>query len=256
MVSSEGIAARLSREPLHPVARFPTASNATLLCWLGELPPELPHAISLADGDPDCLAVYKPRQGEAPLWDFPDGTLYRREIAAHVVDRLLGWDMVPVTVARDDGPFGTGSVQEFVPHDPDRHYFWMIEEGPADLLPQLERMVLFDLVVNNTDRKGGHVVLAPDGRIRLVDHGVCFHAEPKVRTVAWHFAGEPPSADDRHAVGRLAERLQPGGDGAEALAGLLEPYEIEATRRRAQTVSRMAAFPEPRGPRPVPWPML
>lgn len=239
----------LATAELEPVGRFAHASNATLLCRLA---------------GSDDMVVYKPRRGEVPLHDFPDGTLWLREVAAYVVSNALGWPRVPETVRRDDGPFGPGSVQRYVPHDPDRHYFWLLEHGGEGVLRQLRRMVLFDLVVNNADRKGGHVLLADDDavpdrggdRIYLVDHGVCFAAEPKLRTVAWHFAGEPVPPDDRERAAWLAEQVHQGGELAARLDGLLSTGELDALSRRAQSAAETDTFPFPSGPRPYPWPLL
>ncbi|MBW3665393.1 MAG: SCO1664 family protein [Actinobacteria bacterium] len=240
-LADRDVAELLRHRPLEPVERFVAASNATLLCELG-------------DG---IRAVYKPRRGEAPLWDFPEGTLYRREVAAYEVSRSLGWDAVPVTVIREEGPLGPGSIQLHVPHDPEEHYFALLERGDEQILDQLRRMVVFDLLINNADRKGGHVLRDADGRVWLVDHGVCFHREPKLRTVAWEFAGEPLPSDLVDDTGRLARDLRGGGDGVGARrAGLLDPLEIDALRRRAEAVIRLDALPDPAGPRPFPWPLL
>lgn len=233
---------RLRHAPFEVVGRFADASNATLL-------------VRFSDGTDD-LAVYKPQRGEAPLWDFPDGTLHRREVAAYVVSELLGWDLVPQTVLRDDGPFGVGSLQRFVQHDPSRHYFALLEEGRPDLLDELRRMVVFDIVIDNADRKGGHVLVeeTADGeRIRLVDHGVTFNAERKLRTVAWDFAGQPVPEDLRGEVAVLGQR---GGEIRQALDGLLSPIEVGVLLQRMQSIAGLDVFPEPSGPRPFPWPLV
>lgn len=234
------VADLLRHSPLQPVGRFASASNATLLCELEQ----------------GLRAVYKPRRGEAPLWDFPGGTLYRREVAAYEVDRALGWGAVPITVVREDGPYGAGSVQLHVAHDPDEHYFALVEQDDADTIAQLRRMVVFDLVINNADRKGGHVLRDGHGHVWLVDHGVCFHREPKLRTVAWEFAGERLSHDLQADVGRLAQDLARPNGLAGRLRTLLDPLEVDALRRRAVAVSQLDALPAPAGPRPFPWPLL
>lgn len=237
----------LHTAPLEVLGRFADASNATLLC----------RVRGVQIGGRELLAVYKPRAGERPLWDFPAGTLHRREVAAEVVDRALGWGMVPTTVLRDDAPHGVGSVQRFVEHDPDHHYFTLLEQGDPDVLAQLRRMVAFDVITNNTDRKGGHVLLDADRRLWLVDHGVCFHVEPKLRTVGWDLAGEavPPSVRDDAA--RLADQLAgPSGAAARRLAELLAPEEVAATVARAGALASMETFPSPSGPRPWPWPPI
>lgn len=148
-------------------------------------------------------AIYKPQRGERPLWDFPEGTLHLREVAAYRLSLVLGWPFIPPTVLRD-GPGGEGSLQLFVEHDPNRHFFEQREE-PA-LVPQLQRIALFDYVANNADRKGGHCLLDADGRIWAIDHGLCFHAQYKLRSVIWDWAGEPaiPSRRSRRYQPRLA----------------------------------------------------
>lgn len=258
------VAHRLRTAPLEPLGRFPTASNATLLVRLrdrdprsiGELAARLGRTPTVTDLPPDDLAVYKPRRGEAPLWDFPEGTLHKREVAAYLVSEALGWDLVPVTVLRDDAPFGPGSVQRYVPHDPDDHYFSLVEQDDAEVARALARMVVFDLLIDNADRKGGHVLREAGGtaRIRLVDHGVSFHTEPKLRTVAWHLADAPVPA---HLRDRVAAVAHDGWDAlVTALAPLLSPEEIASLRHRAVRIAGLTRFPSPQGPRPYPWPLL
>ena len=247
--------ARLTTAPLEVIGQYATASNVTLLCHLGPVPRS-----SVAAHDPDSfppqdLVIYKPQQGEAPLWDFPTGTLYRREVAAFEVDRLLGWGMVPLTVVREDGPMGRGAVQRYVPHDPNRHYFWMLEQDDQDLTAQLLRMVVFDLVIDNADRKGGHVLLEDD-RVRLVDHGVSFHVEPKLRTVAWHFAGSEVPADLARDATELSTCLRARGPDTVALRRLLNEREYQRLIERAEEVAGIQRLPDPTGPRPYPWPLL
>ncbi|HEX2029573.1 MAG TPA: SCO1664 family protein [Nitriliruptorales bacterium] len=233
----------LRRAELEPLGRIASASNLTVLC-------------RLAGDAARRLAIYKPERGEAPLWDFPPRTLHRREVAAYLVDRLLGWRMVPPTVLRESGPLGRGSVQLFVDHDLERHYFALVAELDDAITVQLRRMVAFDLVVNNADRKGSHVLLDAGGRVQLVDHGVCFHTDPKLRTVAWDFADEPVPAEVRADVAYVAEVLQRRDGDADVLSGLLTADEYAATCRRAQRVAQLERFPPPRGVRPYPWPPL
>ncbi len=251
-------AARLVAAPFEVVGRFTDASNATLLVrFTDEAAGPVPEAESFDDFDPAHLAVYKPELGEAPLWDFPPGTLHRREVAAHVVSDALGWDLVPLTVLRPDAVHGPGSVQRFVAHDPEQHYFWLRELDDATVRRQLRRMVLFDLVIDNADRKGGHVMLEADSnppRIQVVDHGVAFNVAPKLRTVAWDFADEPVDPDDLAAIERL--RHDVAGAVGEHLAELLEDEEVEVLRRRIDEVLDLEVFPSPVGPRPFPWPLL
>lgn len=234
----------LRREPLEIVGRFATASNVTLLCRLG-------------DPIDERMAVYKPSAGEAPLWDFPHGTLHRREVAAVVVDRALGLGMVPATVLREDAPYGAGSVQIFVEHDPDQHYFVLREADDPSIVEQLAEMVAFDLIVNNADRKSGHVLLDSAGRVRLVDHGVCFHEQPKLRTVAWDLAGQPVPGAVQQRAHQLAVRLADGGDRVrQVLLELLAEGEVDATAARAEVMASTETFPAPSGPRPYPWPPI
>jgi hypothetical protein len=271
---------RLATAPLEILGRFSDASNATLLVRLldrdprtfEELTAERGRAPAVDELPPEDLAVYKPRRGEAPLWDFPGGTLHRREVAAYEVACAAGWDLVPPTVLRADAPFGRGSLQRFVPHDPEQHYFWLLEQGDDEVHDQLVTMVLFDLVIDNADRKGGHVLLeqptaAPDGgtrpgdgdgrpdpRIRLVDHGVAFHVERKLRTVAWDLEGTPVPPRQRDELTRLATALD--GWLGDRLAELLAAPEIAVLRARVDRAIGLAVLPAPSGPHPYPWPLL
>ena len=228
----------LARGELEVLGLLANASNGTFLA-----------RARLADDE--TLAVYKPRQGEAPLWDFPDGTLCAREVAAHVVARSLGWPNVPPTVLRD-GPFGVGSVQRFVRFDPSEHSFTLLDRFPDEF----RRIALFDLVVNNADRKGGHCLLGEDGRIHVIDHGVCFSAESKLRTVLWDFAGEAAPDGPRRDLARLADRVRRGALRDE-LSALLDADEVEALVDRADETSRIERFPHPDADRrPYPWPPI
>ena len=221
------------------LGRMPWSSNATLL-------------VNLSLGGDELRAIYKPQRGERPLWDFPTGTLCRREVAAFAVSRALGWDLVPDTVLRD-GPFGLGMVQRYVEHDPDRHYFAMLEEQGDPL----RRMAAFDIVVNNADRKGGHCLeAAEDGRVLGIDHGLCFHAQWKLRTVIWDFGGEPLPADVVTDLTGLAAEIDSGGLDAE-LGELLDRFERDALGARLRALLAVATFPEPDpGHHCYPWPMI
>lgn len=267
MAGPEPSRERLETAPVEVVGRFMDASNATLLVRLldrDDTP--LPDGVGMGDLDPTDLAVYKPQRGETPLWDFPDGTLHRRELAAHLVSEVLGWDLVPTTVIREDGPFGVGALQRFVPHDPEQHYFTLRDEGDPSTLDRLRRLALFDIVVNNADRKASHVLVeaaagrpggvdaAAAGHLWGIDHGVTFHAEYKLRTVAWDFALMPVPDGLRADVARLADWVV--GPGEAALAELLDLAEIDALASRTASVADLDLFPEPVGPRPYPWPLL
>lgn len=225
----------LGRGEVELLGRMPWSSNQTYLAHL-------------------CLestefqAVYKPHGGERPLWDFPGG-LYRREIAAYELSVALGWDLVPETVLREDAPLGPGSLQRFVAADFEQHYFTLLEEPSHHR--QLRRIAVFDLVANNADRKSGHCLLAPDGHIWAIDHGLCFHTDPKLRTVIWDFGGEQLDEEDRNAVAHLSLSGLPA-----ALSELLDPDEASRLLARCAAVARLKTFPDPGEGRPYPWPLV
>jgi hypothetical protein len=216
---------------------LPNSSNYTFLA-----------RVSSPDGD-EALVVYKPLRGESPLWDFPEGSLGRREVAACAIATTLGWPNVPPTVLRE-GPEGTGSVQLFVPYAPQEHYF-TLQERHGD---EFREIAAFDLVVNNADRKAGHCLLGGDGRIWAIDHGVCFHAEPKLRTVIWEYMGEPIPRSLIDDVGSLGEALGRGAFPCDRLADLLAADEVAALIRRIDALIDDPVFPAPTGERPYPWP--
>lgn len=198
--------------------------------------------------------VYKPIRGEQPLWDFPIGSLARREVAAFLVSDTLGWDLVPPTVYRHDAPYGPGSVQYYVDHDPEYHYF---NFTPADV-QRLRPAVVFDIIINNADRKGGHVLKDPFGHLWLIDHGICFHTEDKLRTVIWNFAGEPIPTELASDLLGLEHKLNKPGDRlAHLLCTLLSTEEVEALSQRTRLLARAEVFPSPATDRrPYPWPPL
>jgi uncharacterized repeat protein (TIGR03843 family) len=202
------------------------------------------------DDGSESLAIYKPRQGEAPLWDFPRGTLYLREYVAHLVAEALGWHFVPPTAIRD-GPYGVGSMQLVVPHDPRHHYLTLRNRFPEDF----RRICLFDWLANNADRKAGHCLLGADGRIWGIDHGLTFHWEPKLRTVIWDFAGEPVPAALLGDVRRLLTRLEAADGFADQLRSLLSGQEVKALIERLRLILSRPVFPEPTG-WAIPWPWL
>lgn len=244
---------RLATAHLDVRGRMPWSSNVTLLVELyhGDPADRDPGEDGPVDDGPPIeplgRAVYKPHRGERPLWDFPDG-LYRREVAAYRLSRALGWEVVPPTVERD-GPFGPGSLQWFVDADFDQHYFTMLED--PDLHDQLRRLCAFDLVANSTDRKGGHVLVDQHGHLWAIDNGLCLHAEVKLRTVIWDFAGEPLPADLADDLARLVEQPLPAD-----LADLLDPFERDALVARARALLTEARFPHDPTGRRVPWPLV
>ncbi|MEJ2605120.1 MAG: SCO1664 family protein [Anaerolineales bacterium] len=197
-------------------------------------------------------AVYKPSQGERPLWDFPRGTLAAREVAAFITSNALGWNLVPPTVLRRDGPAGSGSLQLFIDADPERHYFSFSEMEKQRLRPA----VVFDFLINNADRKGGHVLLAPDGHIHLIDHGVCFHQDYKLRTVVWDFVDEPIPQELLADVKAFLQRLDEAGELYTAYEELLSEDEIQALKDRARKLLVARRFPKPGPGRPYPYPLV
>ena len=206
--------------------------------------------VSVSDGRQSRDAVYKPRRGERPLWDFPSGTLYKREYAAYLVARALSWDFIPCTVIRD-GPYGVGSLQQFIDADSESNYFTLREER----LDELERIALFDHLANNADRKASHCFKDWGGRVWSIDHGITFHDEPKLRTVIWDFVGEPISARLMEQMAAFLERLRWADGVARELAPLLSPEELAALDRRIEGLLASGRFPQA-DPyrRNVPWP--
>lgn len=234
--------------------RIMSASNATFVGRIGEV-----------------KVVYKPVAGERPLWDFPDGTLAGREVAAYEVSEALGWDIVPRTWLRD-GPFGIGMAQLWRQPDPEQEAVTLVPAGeqpagwchvldgldpddrPVSLIhegsPALRRIAVFDVVVNNADRKGGHVLRGVDGRVWGIDHGLCFAAAFKLRTVVWDFAGEAVPEELLHDIAPLADAV-PG-----ELAALLHVREAAALQDRVRRLLDEAVLPVDRTGRRVPWPLL
>jgi uncharacterized repeat protein (TIGR03843 family) len=227
---------RLLREgQLEVEGRLVDASNATLYC-----------AASLEGVT--AAVVYKPVRGERPLWDFPDGTLAGREVSAYLVSQATGWDVVPPTVMRD-GPFGPGMCQ-----------LWVDVDEEVDLAalarsdhPDLRRMAVFDAVVNNADRKGGHLLPRTDGRVQGVDHGICFSAEDKLRTLLWQWRGLPLTDEAVEVLSRLRAELE--GPLGEQLSSLLTVTEVDATVHRVDRLLSERRHPEPSPDWPaIPWP--
>ena len=192
-------------------------------------------------------AVYKPSKGEQPLWDFPENSLALREVAAYLVSESLGFHFVPFTILREDGPYGPGSLQQYIEYDPQYHYFNFSLEDKARLKP----VVLFDLLVNNADRKGSHVFFESDTKkLWAIDHGICFHEEDKLRTVIWDFAGQ-----------KIPDELLAHLSSTSTLRGLLEAYlspeEFSALQSRAEKLLASKVFPPaPRDRRAFPYPPI
>lgn len=198
-------------------------------------------------------AVYKPSRGERPLWDFPTASLAHREAAAYQVSEALGWQLVPPTVHRKDGPVGPGSVQVFIEHDPEYHYFNFSEEDRQRLRP----VALFDLLINNADRKGSHILIDPDDHLWLIDHGICFHVEDKYRTVVWDFAGETIAEDLLLDLDRLLDAMQGSDVLVEQLQEHLSENEISAMIQRGKHLLSTGRFPNPDpNHRILPWPPI
>ncbi len=232
----DSVAELLRTSALSVAGRLPWSSNLTFLVTLDPGGPEPIHA------------VYKPARGERSLWDFPDG-LYRREVVAYVLSEALGWGLVPPTVERVDGPYGPGSLQLFVAADYEQHYFTLFDAGGREDV--LRTVCAFDVVANNADRKSGHVLEGPGGRLWAIDHGLCFHHQPKLRTVIWDFADEAVPSSLLDDLTRLVSDLP-----AE-LAGLLSPSERAALTDRVERFVDAGVFPEPIGDRPpYPWPLV
>ena len=226
---------------LEIVGRLLDASNLNLFCTITRRCP---------DPEPDLVAncVYKPIRGERPLDDFPDGTLAYREAAAFVVSQAIGWSIVPPTILRD-GPLGRGMVQLWIDVDQDRNVIDLIRAGD----PALRRMALFDAVINNADRKGGHLLPTADGHVFGVDHGVTFSPDPKLRTILGGWRGRPVEADELAMLDDLREQL--AGDLGTHLHELLAPDEVQATARRVRRLRTAGHFPQPDPHRPaIPWP--
>ncbi|HET9061044.1 MAG TPA: SCO1664 family protein [Acidimicrobiales bacterium] len=240
----------LRHAPMEVVGRITWSSNATFLVELGGEATAAAQSGAAQNGlaGNGLFAIYKPERGERGLWDFPQG-LWKREVAAYELSRWLGWDLVPPTVERYDAPVGAGSLQHWVDALAEEHYFTLLED-PRNR-DTLQAIALFDLVVNNADRKAGHCLAGVDGRLWAIDHGVCFHEEPKLRTVIWDFAGEPLPGS---LVADLAELAR--GEVPETVARQLGGRELEALVRRAKAVRSRRRFPHPVGDFPYPWPLI
>jgi uncharacterized repeat protein (TIGR03843 family) len=247
-------ALRLLREgELTVVGRLLTASNATFFAIVTGRGPDPARTIVAGAGEDPATAVvascvYKPTRGERPLYDFPEGTLACRELAAHAVSEASGWEIVPPTVMRD-GPFGEGMVQLWVEVDESVDIAEMVSSDN----PALRRVAVLDAVLNNADRKGGHLLPLPDGRIQGIDNGLCFAVAPKLRTVLWRWRGQPLTDDERVVLSDLREQLT--GVLREQLRPLLTVDEVEAMAGRIDDLLAGGLLPRPGRDRPaIPWP--
>lgn len=243
--------------------RIRDASNAALYC-------------TVTHQGREVACVYKPVAGERPLWDFPDGTLAQREVAAYEVSEATGWGLVPPTVLRE-GPYGEGMVQLWIETVPETDLLALVDteepgpgwkavalaevgEGRTALLvhaddERLRRLAVLDAVINNADRKGGHLLPAAGERLYGIDHGVTFHVEDKLRTLLWGWAGEPLTGEALAVLDGLREALKDGGTLATRLGALITPAELDATRARVASLIESGKHPEPGGEWPaIPWP--
>ena len=216
------------------IGRMPHSSNATFL-------------VAVQCDETSFQAIYKPLRGERPLWDFEPG-LHRREIAAYMLSQAMGINMVPPTMLRE-GPLGEGSLQHFIDADVEQHYFTIFEQR-EDLHDQLRAMCVFDIVANNTDRKAGHCLLGLDDKVWGIDHGVCFAADFKLRTVIWEFGGEPLPDHLRASIEPLIETIPLN------IATLLSSDEVSALQERVQWLCEGGAFPIDRSGSRYPWPLV
>ena len=257
---SEAVLRLLSSGEIELKGRLRWSSNATFLVAVhpsggnkgAKAKPHNGPARNVSEDDADglpMLAIYKPTKGERPLWDFPRG-LWKREVAAYELASALGWDdLVPPTAARLDAPLGPGSLQYCVNTLVEEHYFSLLEEPGHH--EALKRVAVFDLIANNADRKSGHCLIDRDGHIWAIDHGLCFHAEPKLRTVIWDFAGDKIEHELLASLEHLSRSGLPG-----VMSSLLDEEEIAALSARAADVVALGRFPEPTGDFPYPWPLV
>jgi uncharacterized repeat protein (TIGR03843 family) len=270
-----------ARNPFHcgelsVLGRVSTASNLTLVCEI-DADGTVRDDRDPAAPSPQVRVVYKPVRGERPLWDFPDGTLAGREVASYLVSQALGWAVIPETILRD-GPFGPGMVQRWVEsaapaaERPDlvdlvpagtvpagfREVLRAVDQtgSPVSLVhaddPRLQRLAVLDVLLNNADRKGGHALAGADGGVYGVDHGICLHTEPKLRTVLWGWAGERVGEALLADIAAFVEAL-PGQVG-DMLAAHITDAEVEALGARGRVLLNDPVMPLPIGARPIPWP--
>jgi uncharacterized repeat protein (TIGR03843 family) len=230
----------LSKGEIEVEGLIPWSSNATLLT-------------TVRDEELSTLAVYKPERGERPLWDFPAGTLGKREVAAYLVCEALGWGFIPPTVLRD-GPYGLGSMQFFINARDDAHFFTI--QHDAGYTDDLMLLASFDVIANNADRKSGHCLVDQDGHLWAIDNALTFHSEPKLRTVIWNYAEQPLPAGVAAGLQVLWNTLGAASPLTQALSALLSGAELAALRRRVRLLMQTGHFPEPGPGRAVPWPLV
>ncbi len=232
---STGRLEHLSSGEIRVLGRMPYSSNATFL-------------VEVNKDSATSRGIYKPSRGERSLWDFQGG-LYMREIAAYKLSEALGWKLIPMTVLRTDGPLGEGSLQLFIQADFQQHYFSLFERD--ELHSQFRKFALFDMIANNADRKSGHLLIDGQNHIWGIDHGLCFHSEPKLRTVIWEFAGEPIPKELLEALSARQEEC------AETIGEFISPPELQAFKDRVAQVLKHKKFPVPEPDvRCYPWPLI
>lgn len=213
--------------------------------------------VTITHEDAKFLGIYKPRMGERPLWDFPDGTLCQREVASFIISEMLSWHIVPPTILRD-GPRGIGSVQAFINHDPNEHYFTFPEHKDAlSIEPQLKKMAVFDAIINNADRKGGHCLLDESSRVWGIDHGLSFHPANKLRTVIWDYSGhsipDAIMADIETLCMILDDEKDPH---TQQLHEMISHHEMIALKTRIDRLVQSGTFPHPGAGPNRPWPAV
>jgi uncharacterized repeat protein (TIGR03843 family) len=228
----------LSEGELELQGQLPWSSNYSFL-------------VDISDEELSCLAVYKPQRGERPLWDFPDGTLCLREYGAFVVSQALGWELVPPTVLRE-GPYGLGSIQLYIDADPEEHFFYLRDLFPDEFM----RVALFDVLVNNADRKGGHCLRDRFGHVWCIDHGLTFNSQPKLRTVIWDYAGQRIPRELLDDLQKFKEQLTNTTEVSATLERLLSTREMQMLQRRLDALLESGRFPQPGPGRNVPWPLV
>lgn len=256
MATEDGIRKGKRSQPAQPWLRDPAQVMKVLERGEIELQGMIPwssnytYLARVASGEKELLSIYKPACGERPLWDFDTGTLCNREVAAFILSRELGWPTIPPTVLRD-GPMGIGAVQQFIEFKRRENFFTIRDRCPEEMM----KVAAFDAIVNNTDRKGGHIQIDDTGKVWCIDHGVTFHEEPKLRTVVWDFIGESIPEDLLLDMEGLRRKLKPGERLRRELEPLLSRSELRALDSRLVRILRERNYPPPPEDWPhIPWP--